>query len=430
MRFATVDEWLEWQQTLHPRAIDLGLARVGAIAERLGVHRPTVPVISVGGTNGKGSCVAFLTAMLAAAGYRVGTYTSPHLLRYNERIRIDREPVRDNDLLQAFARVDEARGTQSLSYFEFGTLAAFDLFSRSCCDVWVLEVGLGGRLDAVNIVDPTVALITSIGLDHTDWLGSDRETIGAEKAGLLRPRIPAVFGGANVPESVLAKATELRTELWVADRDYDWDIESHGAWSLNMHAERLTDLPKRGLAGEHQYANAATAIAAVRRIRDRLPVPVDALRRSLSETVLPGRLHIVRGTLEWVFDVAHNHDSATALAAGLATLPTARTWAVLAVMQRKALEEVVRPLLPHVDAWLPLVIPDGDVRPAGEVAQRLAEWAGPERVLPATAPDDLRGVLAGRAVEGDRVVVCGSFRTVEEVLRRERPPAMDEEREQ
>jgi dihydrofolate synthase/folylpolyglutamate synthase len=411
----TLDDWLQWQQTLHPRAIDLGLERVRRVAERMGLLRQDRPVITVGGTNGKGSCVAYLEAILASSGYRVGAYTSPHILRYNERIRIDRREVEDAVLVGAFERVDQARGDVSLTYFEFGTLAAFDLFDRAGCDCWVLEVGLGGRLDAVNVIDADVAVLTSVGLDHTDWLGPDRESIGREKAGIFRPGRVAVYGEPDMPQSVAAQAAALGAQLWWQGRDYGFDL-SDERWCFRGPRAHWTALPRPALLGSHQFSNAAAALAALQALSDRLPVSRGAIEQGLSDVRLAGRFHVLPGEVEWVLDVAHNRDGVACFADALRQRPpAARTYAVFAQMQRKELEPVLASIAGLVDAWWLLQLPDADARPASEVAAQLAAFGAtvagrdvPERLLPAV--DDA-------AKAGDRVLAFGSFRTVEEALR-------------
>lgn len=414
MRFERLEDWLDWQQGLHPSAIDLGLERVRQVAERLGVLTPGVPVITVAGTNGKGSCVAYLDAVLRRAGYRTGVYTSPHLLRYNERVRINGQDIDDASLVDAFGRIDRARGDLTLTYFEFGTLAALDLFRRRQADVWVLEVGLGGRLDAVNIVDADCAIITSIGLDHTDWLGSDRNAIGREKAGILRSGRPVVYGEADVPESVARYAAELGAELLIAQRDYRWQLEDD-AWSLEDAAGRLEHLPRPGVQGRHQHANAAAAAVALRKLAPRLPVPEQALREGIAAARVQGRLEVVPGEVEWVLDVAHNHDSVTDLDAFLAAQPPRRTLAVFAQMQRKALEEVVPAIEARIDQWYLLDLPDSDARATSDVARYLS--ARGAEVADSGPSASLWTRLESAMQPGDRVVVFGSFRTVEEAMR-------------
>ena len=414
MRFETLHDWLSWQQTLHPREIDLGLERVREVASRLGLLAPGCPVITVAGTNGKGSTVAFLSAMLRAAGYRVGAYTSPHLLRYTERVRIDGAEIAEAELVASFARIDQARGEQSLTYFEFGTLAALDAFHRAGCEVLVLEVGLGGRLDAVNIIDADVAIITSIGLDHTDWLGPDRDSIGREKSGIARAGRPLVYGEPDLPAGVAAVAAELGAPLRLAGRDYRWQIEADG-WTLELPARRL-QLPAPALAGAHQYGNAAAAMVALDALGERLPVTPEALAAGLREASVAGRFQILPGPVEWVLDVAHNPDGLRVLTRTLAERPVAgRTLAVFAQMARKELEAVLQIAAPQVDAWYLLQLPDADARPAGEVGAALARL-GLQAVASGPA-DALLPRVAADARPGDRVLVFGSFRTVEECLR-------------
>jgi len=414
-RFARLADWLDWQQGLHPSAIDLGLERVRRVGERLGVVAPGCPVITVAGTNGKGSCVAYLEAMLGAAGYRVGTYTSPHLLRYNERIRVGGREASDDELVEAFARVDAARAEDSLTYFEFGTLAAFDLFARAGCDVWVLEVGLGGRLDAVNIVDPDVAIVTAVGLDHTDWLGADRDSIGFEKAGIFRGGRVAVYAEPDLPGSVRAHADAIGAELWLAGRDYRWHGDD-GRWRFSGKAGDIADLPPPGLIGGHQRQNAAAALAALQALQARLPVTAAAMAAGIAAARVPGRFQVFPGQVEWILDVAHNRDSAQELAGSLAARPCpGRTLAVFAQLRRKELNEVIEPLAARIDGWWLLELPDADARPSAEVAEALRHRgvqpvdAGPAEFVFAAVERSAR--------PGDRIVVFGSFRTVEEALR-------------
>lgn len=415
MRFQKLEEWLQWQQELHPKAIDLGLERVRQVADRLGLLQRRPLVITVGGTNGKGSCIAYLEAILAAAGYRVGTYTSPHLLRYNERVRIAGEPVADAELVDAFARIDTARGEVSLTYFEFGTLAAVDLFQRAGCEVWLLEVGLGGRLDAVNVLDADIAVLTSISLDHTDWLGADLESIGAEKAGIFRAGRVAIFGAADIPASVAREATKVGAELWRAGQEYQYRVTAD-QWSFTGPRGQWTALPRPALAGRHQYANAAAALAALQAAGERLPVTAEQVAVGLAAVQLSGRQQIVPGAVEWLLDVAHNRDGVASLAAALRERPVAgRCHAVFAQMQRKELAEVLGTLAAQVDCWWLLELPDADARPAAEVAAVLRQSG--LQVAGQGSSEGLFEAVAAAARPEDRVLVFGSFRTVEEALR-------------
>ncbi|MDN3517757.1 bifunctional tetrahydrofolate synthase/dihydrofolate synthase [Aquisalimonas lutea] len=416
MRFGTLDDWLNWQASLHPRLVDPGLDRVGAVADRLGLRPAAVPVITVAGTNGKGSSVALLDAMLAAAGYRTGAYTSPHLLRYNERIRIAGEEAPDEAIMAAFDAIDRARGEISLSYFEFGTLAALWLFRERAVDVMVLEVGLGGRLDAVNLLDPDVALLTSIGLDHAEWLGTDRDAIGREKAGILRAGRPAVFAGTAMPASVRDHAAALGAPLRVAGEAFHRHVADDGTWSWWSATQHLDGLPAPALPGGMQYANAAGALAALEALADRLPVPPPAAAEGLRRARLPGRLQVIPGPVEWLLDVAHNADAAAVLAAEMRRRPvTGRCHAVLGIMARKDLGPVLDAVAAGVDTWWPLSLPDDEARPAAEVAAELR--ARGEPVAGTGDADALLRELTAAVKPGDRVVVFGSFRTVEEMTR-------------
>ena len=281
-RFERLDDWLDWQQQLHPATIELGLRRISSVLARTGWSRPRAPVITVGGTNGKGSCVALLDAVLRANGYRVATFTSPHLVDYRERIRIDGAMVSEASLIAAFERAADALGPDSLTFFEFNTLAALLVFETAVPDVIVLEVGLGGRLDSVNVVDPDVAVVVSIGLDHMDWLGPDLESIGREKAGIFRAGRPAVFGTPEPPQSVRERAHEIGARLQVRGTDFDGRAAGAAGWDFTVGDRvELAALPLPSLPGPIQVANAATALMALHQLRDRLPLSREAIVRGL-----------------------------------------------------------------------------------------------------------------------------------------------------
>lgn len=397
MRFRTLDQWLAWQESLHPRAIDLGLERVRQVAGRLGVGKFTIPVVTVAGTNGKGSCVAMLDAILRAGGYRVGAFTSPHLIRYNERIRIDGREITDAGLIDAFARIDAARGAVSLTFFEFNTLAALLAFQDAALDAVILEVGLGGRLDAVNIVDADVALLTSIGLDHCDWLGGTLEAIGREKAGIFRAGHPAVLGSRQVPDSVREYARRIGAPLREPDIDF---------------ATGRGDLPRPALPGAHQLENAAAVLAVIEALRERLPVTREAIVAGLRNVELPGRFQCVPGTPEWILDVAHNPDAAERLSQTLATLPArGRTMAVVGILKDKDAPAIVAPLRAGVAEWIAVDLPG----PRGLTGLQLREACGAAGDAHwSTAPSVAAACQRAQqgAGEGDRVVVFGSFFTV------------------
>jgi dihydrofolate synthase/folylpolyglutamate synthase len=416
MRFSTLAEWLAWQETLHPSEIELGLERVAAVYTRLHPEPPPFIVITVAGTNGKGSSVALLEAILLAAGYRFGAYTSPHLLRYNERVRIDGEPVDDAALIEAFARIDAARGDISLTYFEFGTLAALDLFHGRAPDVALLEVGLGGRLDAVNILDPDVALITAIGIDHTRWLGEDRESIAAEKAGILRPGRPAVFSGRDLPASLAAQAARLEVPLAVAGRDYSCQVTPDG-WRWQYADAPPLSLPRPALPGAHQLDNAGGVLMVLHRLRDRLPVSMQAMRQGLLDVVLAGRFQRIPGPVEWVLDVAHNPDSMVRLAELLVQRPPAgRTHAILGMLADKNIPASLVPLLPQVDAWIVVPLDSPRSAQAADLGAALREHRPATQILTADGVGQAIDLARGRARPGDRVIVTGSFYTVAAAL--------------
>ncbi len=422
MRFDTLNDWLAWQETLHPKAIDLGLERVREVATRLGLLEPKHIVISVAGTNGKGSSVAMLEAILACAGLRVGAYTSPHLWQYNERIRLDRQAVHDAVLVASFARIDAARGEISLSYFEFGTLAALDILQRAGVDVAVLEVGLGGRLDAVNIVDAECALITGIGIDHVEWLGPDRESIGREKAGILRGGRPAVCSDPQSPASLRAVAQDcgaiwygLGEQFGYARMGEVWEW-----WGPNL---RLDGLPLPALAGPFQLQNAAGVVMAVQTLSARLPVTVPALQAGLRAARVAGRFTVVPGPFETIFDVAHNPHAAAALAAALAARPypgagAGHTLAVCGMLADKDAAGVGAALAEQVQCWYL----GGLSGIRGQSAQVLAARLGSASMRRRLYPNLPMAYAAARADarSGDRIVVFGSFHTIAELL----PPGL------
>lgn len=426
MRHHTLAGWLAWLEQLHPRAIELGLGRVGAVGERLDVTRLPCPVITVAGTNGKGSTVAMLESMLSAAGHRVACYTSPHLLRYNERVRIAGREADDDALCAAFARVDAARGDISLSYFEFGTLAALDLFARARPDVTILEVGLGGRLDAVNIIDPDVALVTSIGLDHQEWLGADRDAIGAEKAGIFRTNRPAVCADPAPPTGLLRVAAERGAHLHRLGHDFAIAAAAPAAsWTWQGPDRRIDALPPPGLAGEYQYRNAAGALMALCLLPAAFAVDDAAVRAGLAGVRLSGRFQCLSGAVTRIFDVAHNVDGARALAANLAAMPvTGATRAVFAALGDKDIDGMVSSMSDVVDEWHVATLPVGRAASAERLRAAIAAHPAQE----ATAHPDIGTawrVALARSRPGDRVVAFGSFYTVGALLGLE-PGAADD----
>jgi dihydrofolate synthase / folylpolyglutamate synthase len=416
MRFDTLDRWLAWQEGLHPQLIDLGLDRVAQVAQVMDVMRPASVVVTVGGTNGKGSCVALLAAILQAAGYRVGAYTSPHLLRYNERIRVCGADVTDSELCAAFQRVDDARGATSLTYFEFGTLAALDIFRRAALDVVILEVGLGGRLDAVNIVDADVALVASISLDHTQWLGHDREAIGFEKAGIFRAQRPAVCGDPNPPESIILRARALGAPLYCINRHFSVHADGQ-QWQWQGPTRRRDALPFPALRAVAQLDNAASVLMVLDLLRARLPVDQAAVRAGLEGVSLAARFQVWPGPVMRVLDVAHNEDSAKVLCATLSRQPCSGcTYAVVGMLADKDMAAVLRAMAPAVQAWYLGGLAVARGASGAQLAEALgaSEGAAPSQVFATVAQAYAAACAAVRP--GDRVVVFGSFHTVAEVL--------------
>ena len=417
MRFDSLDEWLSWQEGLHPSEIDLGLERVAKVLDAMGRSAPGFTVVTVGGTNGKGSVCAFLDAMLRADGRSVGLYRSPHLIRYNERILIDGEEVSDEELCRAFDKVDRARGDSSITYFEFGTLAAIELFAERGVEVALLEVGLGGRLDAVNVLDAGVAVVTSVGIDHQAWLGDDREAIGREKAGILRADRPAVCGDWQPPLSLLQHATAIGARLQLIGRDFQpGEGADETEWSWSGAGGPLENLPTPALHGPFQLGNAATAIAAALALPR--PPARSAIERGLREACLAGRFQRLatpgEGAPECIVDVGHNPHAAAALSEALAAEPVeGRTLAVIAMLDDKDVAGVVAEMRPVVDAWYPagLAVPRGlDVR-------ALATRMGVATETPSETVEQALAAARKAATATDRIVVFGSFYTVAEALR-------------
>jgi len=426
----SLSDWLSWQETLHPNPIDLGLTRLNETLRRLDWRRPACPVITVAGTNGKGSSVALLARILQEAGYRVATFTSPHLLRYNERICIAETEVSDASLVAAFERIDAARAGTTLTFFEFNAIAALLIFATACPDVIVLEVGLGGRLDAVNAVDCDVALVTSIALDHCDWLGPDLDSIGREKAGIFRRDRPAIFGSRSMPASVDAVATEVGAHLLRLGSGFDYRRDGD-EWSWSSHsqsgARTLERLPLPALIGDVQLDNAAGVLAVLTSLSDRLTIADDAIRRGLSTVTLRGRFQSVAlDGVQWILDVAHNPAAARTLAAQLANLrasvspheqvndnalATPRILAVCGILADKDIEGVANELRSSFDQWIFAGLAGPRAVPVDLLAQRVGV-AGVSAAGVAQDVDAACEQAAKLARPGDRIVVFGSFLTV------------------
>ena len=437
----TLTEWLAYQQTIHARGIDMGLERVHEVWRRMGAPRPAPVVITVGGTNGKGSTVAFMEAMLRAGGMRVGAYTSPHILRYNERVRVDGVEADDAVLIDAFERIEAARGAESgqpvtLTYFEFGTLAALDVFSRAGPDVALLEVGLGGRLDAVNIIDADCAAVVTVDLDHMEYLGPDREAIGREKAGIFRTGRPAIVGETDPPRSLLEHARSIGARVEVLGRDFGWSpqVDALEWWHRDpvqpryvAPAEGAAHIVLRGelaLEGAFQYHNAATAVAALHALGERVRWDARALRKphraATTAPMLAGRLQHLGERPDLVVDVGHNPQAARELARWLDRHPVAgRTHALFGALADKDIEGVAAALGARIDHWYLAGL--ADESPRGETTARLAARVRavlPDAVLREYA--DIPAALAAARADadpGDRILAFGSFHVVAPVLR-------------
>lgn len=417
MKFPTLDAWLAWQEQLHPVEIDLGLERVRSVAERLVAGEFPFRTVTVGGTNGKGSCVAFLESILREAGIPVGSFTSPHLCRYNERIRVRGRQVGDTEIMEAFEDVEQARQDISLTYFEFSALAALRIFSQSELEFVLLEVGMGGRLDAVNVVDAEVAIITSIGADHQEWLGHDREQIAYEKAGILRPDRPGICGDIKVPRALRRHADALGTRLLCLGEHFHY--RDHGEyWEWQGVTQHYPDLPYPALIGGAQLRNAASALVALEQFAPSPQLSREHLAQGLANVSLPGRFQIVHATVDWILDVAHNVDAARVLAANLAAHPAqGQTVAVFGTLRDKNVEAIAQAVEPEIDEWIATDLASPRALTAGELAERL-EGAVSAPVRQEESVDKALALAMRRTRPGDRILFFGSFLLVGPVLER------------
>ncbi len=414
---STLPDWLAFIERQHPNAIAMGLERVRDVAARMGLGKPAPHVVTVAGTNGKGSTVAFVEAIARAQGLRVGAYTSPHLLRYNERVRIDGHDVDDDALIEGFEAVEAARSETPLTYFEYGTLCALWLFARAGLDLVVLEVGLGGRLDAVNIVDADAAILTTVGLDHQDWLGGDIEAIGFEKAGIARPFKPLVLGDDDPPASVLRHAYAIGAPAWRIANDFFAEPVDGGHWRWReVGYEIVLPLPMQAQGAPVQLRNAACAIAALRALD--LPLEDAALARGVANAAVAGRLQrFERDGVEIIVDVGHNPQAAAALADWLRTQPKRRTLAVYAALADKDAAGVVAALAHEVDGWL--LAGSLAAGPRGSDAAALAQRLAGTAAAAGAHHADVAGALAaalGQAAPDGRVLAFGSFHAASEAL--------------
>jgi len=418
-RFNSLSEWLSWQEGFHPRSIDLGLDRAARVFGVLNPEAIKPATIIVAGTNGKGSCIAYLEAIYRAQGYRVGAYTSPHILKYNERIKIDGQPVSDDLICQAFDRIDGARNDVSLSYFEFGTLAALDIFWRSDLDIQLLEVGLGGRLDAVNIIDSDVSLITSICIDHVDWLGETREAIAYEKAGIFRENISAVIGDINPPESLSEQAVKKQTPLLKINDDFTFQHKDN-AWDwncLSKKQEGYQSLPEPALKGEHQFRNAASVLMAVTEMQNLLPVTEQSIHQGLQAVQLKGRFQLISGDIPVLLDVAHNPQAVTTLLHYLQSeFSETKIHAVFAMMNDKDIAGVIEIIKPVITDWF--IAPLDNPRTATEssILKSFEQCGVTEVNFDFQDFTEAYAAAENKAEPGNLIVVFGSFFLVSEYL--------------
>ncbi|HSD36359.1 MAG TPA: bifunctional tetrahydrofolate synthase/dihydrofolate synthase [Rhodocyclaceae bacterium] len=422
-RDQSLDDWLAYIETQHSRPIELGLERVASVADKvrdaLALQTDAV-VITVGGTNGKGSTCAMLEAMLRAAGYRVGLYTSPHLLRYNERVRIDAQDVGDAKLVDAFAAVERARGDIPLTYFEYGTLAAWVVFAQSALDVVILEVGLGGRLDAVNVFEPDCSIVTGVAMDHMDYLGDTREAIGFEKAGIFRAGKPAICGDPVPPQSLVGHARSIGADLRISGRDFGFSGDKT-QWQFHGKSQKRNSLAYPALRGANQLLNASSALAALEALHDRLPVPMQAVRQGLMLVEIPGRFQVLPGRPAVVLDVAHNPQAAAVLSDNLSNMGFfSDTWAVCGMLADKDIQGSLKNIASRVDHWLLCDLPGPRAASATTLAETIAVISAEMDLKPtvATFGDPAAAFKAAQAgaKEGDRIVAFGSFLTVAGVM--------------
>ncbi len=427
----SLDSWLDYISRQHSAEIVMGLDRVRTVWERMG--RPQAPInITVGGTNGKGSTCAMLESMLHAAGYATGFYTSPHILRYNERVRLAKAEASDELLIASFRAIETARQTPepvALTYFEFGTLSALWIFALQKVEVGILEVGLGGRLDAVNIVDADVAVVVSVDMDHMNFLGDTREKIGLEKAHIYRPERTAVFGDVDAPQSLLKHAGDIGAKLFVLNRDYHYRrMEQQWQWKATIAGQVVsrTTLPLPALRGAYQLKNASAALAALAALSERLPVSLGHVKRGLLEVEWPGRLQVLPGRPVVVLDVAHNPHAVRALHDALGTMGFFQnTYAVFGMMKDKDIDAVIELIRDRIDHWFVAGLAIERAATAAQLAEKLTAHGLQGRFSLYTSIAQAFAAARERAGQDDRILTFGSFHTVADVLRVLHPAAND-----
>jgi len=417
---------LRWQESLNPKQIDLGLERVASVLSRAGLSTVlNCPVIMVAGTNGKGSVVAMIEAITMQAKLKVCSYTSPHLFQYNERICINHRPVDDNSLCEAFERINQARGDLALTYFEFGTLAALDLFQRADADLVVLEVGLGGRLDAVNVVQPSVSVITAIGIDHTDWLGNNRDSIAREKAGIFRAGIPAICGDSQPPPALYQQAEKIGADLCVIQHHYHYQTDENH-WQLQSPFGELKNLPFPSLVGSYQLANAATAIVALQALNNTavhniIPLSAQVIATGLRQCSVRARFETLHIAPLIQLDVAHNPHAARALASQLQRKdemePGRKCYGLIAMLEDKDVESVVEILAEYIDEWIIAGLPDVSRGLTADALQKRIQGRLTNAKLCTTGTvKQACKQLMCRLNTSDRAIIFGSFHTASEAI--------------
>ena len=416
---ASLADWLSYLETLHPQAIEMGLARIARVRSDLSLI-PSFPIIIVGGTNGKGSVCTMLESILHCAGYRVGCYISPHLLQYNERVRIGKKNIDDKSLCEAFAQINSVRqySNTSLTYFEFGTLAAVLCFMQAQVDVAILEVGLGGRLDAVNIFDADCSILTSIDFDHMDYLGDSREKIGFEKAAIFRENRPAICAELDIPQSVSQHAGQTGAVFYRLGKEFGYAIRENQWDFWDQKSNRLA-LPLPILRGEKQVQNASACLMALNTLCNLLPVSMNNIRQGLLEAVIPGRFQVISTQPMIILDVAHNPAAAIVLAKNLAsTKPNGRTYAVFAMLRDKDIQGVIQVLKEHIDCWLVATILTPRAAPSEYLLNELdqAGIKGEHQRLQFDGCAEAFVFACEQAGKNDRICVFGSFYTVSDVL--------------
>jgi len=412
-------QWLKWQEQLHLSEIDLGLDRIRKVAKKLNILTPPFPIITVAGTNGKGSTVAFFEAILKAQGYKTGSYTSPHLIEYNERIKLNTKNADDALIVRAFEDIDQARGDISLTYFEFGTLAAMLIFIQQKVDVAILEVGLGGRLDAANLWDTSLAIITSIGIDHVDWLGDDREIIAVEKSGIMRKGAPTICGDLDPPHSIANEAKRIGSILFQINTDFSYKKNNNKTWDWKGF-DQLFQLPIPALSGDFQLNNASTVIAGLKAISNTLPTSEENIIQGLKEVYLHGRLQIINQNPEWLIDVAHNPHAAKQLAKFLKENPSkGKSFALFSMLNDKDISQVISTISPYIDEWHIVEIKSERGAKISELKKAISQHSNRMNNEIIIHQSFLEATLSLKTTckLKDRVVAFGSFLVVSEVIK-------------